>query len=116
MLSSDKNVETIAQLVEIIKHYLGRQKEYLKLDVIDKIVRLLTFAALVIVFVLILVAIMMYLSFALAFWLASYTGTALAFLVVGGIHILLMIVIFIFRKEWIEKPLVRFLVNLMLGN
>ena len=116
MLSSDKNVETIAQLVEIIKHYLGLQKEYLKLDVIDKIVRLLTFAALVIVFVLILVAIMMYLSFALAFWLASYTGTALAFLVVGGIHLLLIIVIFIFRKKWIEKPLVRFLANLLLGN
>ena len=116
MLSSDKNVETIAQLVEIIKHYLGLQKEYLKLDVIDKIVRLLTFAALVIVFVLILVAIMMYLSFALAFWLASYTGTALAFLVVGGIHLLLIIVIFIFRKKWIEKPLVRFLANLLLEN
>ena len=116
MLSSDKNVETIAQLVEVVKHYLGLQKEYLKLDIIDKIVRLLTFAALVIVFILILVAIMMYLSFALAFWLASYTGTALAFLVVGGIHLLLIIVIFIFRKKWIEKPLVRFLANLLLGN
>lgn len=116
MLSSDKNVETIAQLVEIIKHYLGLQKEYLKLDIIDKIVRLLTFAALAIVFVLVLVAVMMYLSFALAFWLASYTGTALAFLVVGGIHLLLIIVIFIFRKKWIEKPLVRFLANLLLGN
>ena len=116
MLSSDKNVETIAQLVEVVKHYLGLQKEYLKLDIIDKIVRLLTFAALAIVFVLVLVAVMMYLSFALAFWLASYTGTALAFLVVGGIHLLLIIVIFIFRKKWIEKPLVRFLANLLLGN
>lgn len=116
MLSSDKNVETIAQLAEIVKHYLGLQKEYLKLDVIDKIVRLLTFAALSIVFFLIVVGVAMFCSFALAFWLASYTGTALAFLVVGGIHILLMIVIFIFRKEWIEKPLVRFLANLLLGN
>ena len=41
MLSSDKNVETIAQLVEVLKHYLGLQKEYLKLDVIDKVVSLL---------------------------------------------------------------------------
>lgn len=30
MLSSDKNVETIAQLAEIVKHYLGIQTEYLK--------------------------------------------------------------------------------------
>ena len=41
MLSSDKNVETIAQLIEVLKHYLGLQTEYLKLDVIDKVVRLL---------------------------------------------------------------------------
>ena len=116
MLSSDKNVETIAQLVEIIKHYLGLQKEYLKLDIIDKIVRLLTFAALVVVFSLLLVAVLMYLSFAIAFWLASYMGTALAFLVVGGIHLLLIIIVFIYRKKWIEKPLVRFLANLLLEN
>ena len=116
MLSSDKNVETIAQLVEIIKHYLGLQKEYLKLDIIDKIVRLLTFAALVVVFSVLLVAVLMYLSCAIAFWLASYMGTALAFLVVGGIHLLLIIIVFIYCKKWIEKPLVRFLANLLLEN
>ena len=41
MLSSDKNVETIAQLIEVLKHYFELHKEYLKLDVIDKVVRLL---------------------------------------------------------------------------
>lgn len=44
MFSSDKNVETIGQLAEIIRHYIGLQKEYVKLDVIDKVVRLLTVA------------------------------------------------------------------------
>ena len=38
MFSNDKNVETIGQLVETIKHYIGLQKEYLKLDVVDKVV------------------------------------------------------------------------------
>ena len=116
MLSSDKNVETIAQLVEIIKHYLGLQKEYLKLDIIDKIVRLLTFAALVVVFSVLLVAVLMYLSFAIAFWLASYMGTALAFLVVGVLHLLLILLVFFNRHAWIEKPLVRFFANLLLNN
>ena len=54
MLSSDKNVETIAQLVEVLKHYFGLQKEYVKLDIIDKVVRLLTAAALALVFFLLL--------------------------------------------------------------
>ena len=37
MLSSDKSVETIAQLIEVLKNYIGLQKEYVKLDVIDKV-------------------------------------------------------------------------------
>ena len=40
MFSSDKNVESIAQLVESVKSYVGLQGEYLKLDVIQKVVRL----------------------------------------------------------------------------
>ena len=42
MFSNDKNIETIGQLVEVIKHYIGLQNEYLRLDVIEKIVRLIT--------------------------------------------------------------------------
>lgn len=116
MLSSDKNVETIAQLIEVLKHYLGLQTEYVKLDVIDKVVRLLTAATLAILFFLILVAVLMYLSFAIAFWLGSYMGTAKAFFLVGGLHLLILVLFMVFRKSWIEKPLVRFLAGLLLSK
>ena len=36
MLSSDQNVETIAQLIEAVKHWLGLQAEFVKLDVVDR--------------------------------------------------------------------------------
>lgn len=116
MLSSDKNVETIAQLIEVLKHYLGLQTEYVKLDAIDKVVRLLTAATLAVIFFLILIAVFMYFSFAVAFWLSTYTGMATAFLIVSGFHVLLLILFFIFRKPWIEKPLVRFLAGLLLSK
>jgi hypothetical protein len=112
MLSSDKNVETIAQLVEVIKHYLWLQKEYLKFDVIDKVVRLLTAATLAIIFFLIVIAVTMFLSFALPHWLSAYIGISKAFLLVAGLHALILALFVVFRKAWIEKPLVRFLVNL----
>ena len=35
MFSNDKNIETIAQLVEAIKDYVELQKDYLKLDVAE---------------------------------------------------------------------------------
>ena len=114
MLSSDKNVETIAQLIEVLKHYLGLQTEYLKLDVVDKVVRLLTAAALATVFFLIIIAVLMFFSFAFAYWLANYTGTALAFFIVAMLHLVVFIVFVIFRKDWIQKPLVHFLASLFL--
>lgn len=116
MLSSDKNVETFAQLIEVLKHYLGLQTEYVKLDVIDKVVRLLTAAALAILFFFIIIAVLMFFAFALAFWLSTYTGHALAFLIVGLIHLLLFIVVFSYRKAWFEKPLVHFLAALLLSK
>ena len=116
MLSSDKNVETIAQLIEVLKHYLGLQTEYVKLDVVDKVVRLLTAAALAIIFFFIIITVLMFFSFALAFWLANFISTAAAFAVVAVIHLLLFLIITHFRKPWIEKPLVHFLATLLLSK
>ena len=116
MLSSDKNVENIAQLIEVLKHNLGLQTEYVKLAMIDKVVRLVTAAALAIVFILVIAACLTYLSFAIALWLATFTGTALAFLIVSLLYLLLFILFIIFRKPWIEKPLVRFLSGLLLSK
>ena len=116
MLSSDKNVESIAQLIEVLKHYLGLQSEYVKLDVIDKVVRLLKAAALAILFFFILVAVLMYFSFALAFWLSSYMGFTKAFLIVAVLHLLIFILFIVYRKTWIEKPLVRFLADILLSK
>ena len=114
MLSSDKNVENIGQLAELLKHYLGLQTEYVKLDVIDKVVRLLTAAALAILFFLLIIAVMLFLSFAVAYWLGQ--RMAPAFCVIGGFHLLLLFLFFVYHEKWIERPLVRFLANLLLSK
>jgi hypothetical protein len=116
MLSSDKNVETFAQLIEIVKHYLGLQAEYVKLDVIDKVVRLITGAALAIVFCFLIIALALFMSFALAFWLSNFIGMGWSFLIITIFHLILFFVIISKRKDWIEKPLVRFLADVFLGK
>jgi hypothetical protein len=116
MLSNDKNVESIAQLIEILKHYLGLQTEYVKLDVIDKVVRLLKAATLAVLFFFITIAVLMYFSFAVAFWLSAYIGVAWAFLIVSVFHLLIFILFIICRKSWIEKPLVHFLASILLSK
>lgn len=115
MLSSDKSVETIAQLVEVLKNYIGLQKEFVKLDVIDKMVRLITAIAIAIVFIILGVAVLTYLSFAIVHWLEPLTGMGLAFFLVAVMYLLVLIMVCAFRKSWIERPLVRFLANVLLN-
>jgi len=115
MLSSDKNVESIAQLIEVLKHYLGLQTEYVKLDVIDKVVRLLTAATLAVLFFFISIAMLMCFSFAAAFWLSAYIGFAKAFLIISLLHLLIFLLFIFRRKAWIERPLVRLLASILLS-
>jgi hypothetical protein len=115
MLSSDKNVENIGQLVQLLKNYVELQKEYLKLDVIDKIVRLITALTLTIVLLLLGIAVLFYLSFACVYWLEPLTGTALAFFIIAIFFLALLLLVFLNRKTWIERPLVRFLAGVLLN-
>ena len=117
MFSNDKNVETIAQLVEVLKHYIGLQSEYMKLDVIEKVVRLLTVITIMVVFCIILLISLIYLSFAAAFALQTLVGSLIwAFLIVGGGYLLLLIFFILLRRSLIERPLVRFLGSLLMSK
>ena len=115
MLSSDKNVETIAELIEVLKHYLGLQTEYIKFDVIDKVVRLLTATALAILLFLIIIAVLLFFWTAIAFWLSGFMGHTMAFFLVSGLHLLVLFMFIVFRKAWIERPLVKFLAGLLMS-
>jgi hypothetical protein len=116
MLSSDQNVETIAELVEVVKHYLGLQTEYVKLDVIDKVVRLLTTATLTILIFLILVVVMLFVSLGVASWLTPHTGTTAACFLVAAMDGVILLLVYAFRKPWIERPLVRYLARLLMND
>ena len=115
MFSNDKNVETIGQLVEVLKHYIGLQSEYMKLDVVDKVVRLLTVFTMSVVLIALFAMAAIYLSFAAAYALADVVGsTALAFCIVAGAYLFLLVLFVIFRHQWIERPLVKFLASILM--
>lgn len=116
MFSSDMNIETITQLVETVKHYIGLQSEYAKLDVIDKIVRLLTGIAVLVVFFTVFAFLLIYLSFALAYALAPALGMALAFCAVAAVYLVLLVIFVANRQKWIERPLVRFFANILFSK
>ena len=112
MFSNDRNIETIGQLIESLKHYIGLQQQYIKLDVVDKIVQLITAITIAAIIVVLLMLACIYLSFAVSYSLSSIVGNVIAFSIVGGSYLVLLF----FRHQWIEKPLVRFLANLLLDK
>jgi len=114
LFSNDQNIETIGQLVEVLKHYIGLQSEYMKLDVVDKVVRLLTAITMVIVFSVLLILALIYLSFAAATALTPLVGMPLAFTIVAGAYLFILILVWTSRHQLIEKPLVQFLTSLLM--
>ena len=102
MFSNDKNIETIGQLVETLKHYATLQSEYIKLDVVEKTVRLLTVITMTVIISLLVILMLIYLSFAAASALAPWVGEAVGFLIVAGAYFLLLLLFITFpslRKE-----------------
>ena len=116
MFSNDKNIETIGQLVEVTKHYIGLQTRYAKLDVMIKIVRLLTVATMTLLLCVLLMLALIYMSFAAAYALGTIWGNAMAFCAVSAFYIVLLVMFVCFRKQWIEKPLVHFLSSILLND
>ncbi|NPD91339.1 phage holin family protein [Xylanibacter muris] len=116
MLSSDKNVELIAQLIETLRSYLKTQKEYIKFDVTEKTVRLLTAMALAVTMLILVIAVLFYFSFAFIYMLEPHLGTAGSFAAVGGFFLLMLILVILFRKSWIERPIIKILANILLNK
>ncbi|MBP5258965.1 MAG: phage holin family protein [Prevotella sp.] len=115
MFSNDRNIETIGQLVEVVKHYLGLQTEYVKLDVIEKVVRLLTVATITIILSALFMVIMIFLSLAAAAAIAKLTGGMIsAWCIVALFYFIILILVLVYRKRLIERPLVNFLATLLM--
>lgn len=113
MFSNDKNIEKLAQLIEKVKEYLGMQQELLQLNTIDKVVRILTTLVLTIILSFFLLLVVIFLSFSAAFALAAVMPSALAFLTVAAVYLLLFILVYSNRRKWIQEPLIRMFANLL---
>ena len=115
MFSSDKNVETLSQLIEMVKHNVELRKEYAQLNIVEKVVRMFSFTALSLIIAIIISAIILFLSVAFAVWLSQFTGLAMSLLIVALIYLLVLVVFYISRKSLIERPLVKYLSRMLLN-
>ena len=114
MFSNDKNIETISQLVQLIKHSIGLQGEYLKLDIMEKTVRIITALLLFAILTLIIIAILFFLSLSAAIAMGQAIGYPAAFGIIAAFYIIVFILFLSSRRSWIERPLIRFITSLLM--
>ena len=91
MLSSDKNVATIVELVAELKTYFELKKDYLKVDLVEKVVKLVTALAVAVTLLIITVAVLFYFSMAAVYWMAPFVGQAAAFAIMASFFLLLLV-------------------------
>jgi len=117
MFADDKSIDTLQQLFFEFKKYLKLQKEYTKLEVTEKLSILLSALILLSVVVTLGMVALFYLSFALAYILDPLVGGLMvSFSIIACFHILLILLIVIFRKQLIINPMVSFIAGLFFDN
>lgn len=114
MFSNDQNIEYIAQFVEEVKRWFDLRTKYTRLTVVDKIVRIITSLILIMAISVILVLFLFFISYAAANFLGKvFESVPLGFLFVGCVYLLMLIIVYNARHVLIERPLVRFLMNIL---
>lgn len=116
MISEDKNVESLMQMIETTREYLIQQEEYLKLSATDKIVRLMSAMILAIILFVILIAVMFHLSMAAVEWMTTFIGRAEAYAIAAFAFALMAICVYLLRKKCIERPLTVFMTGILLNK
>lgn len=117
MFGIEDYTESLRKFWQETKSYLELQKEYLTLDAAEKLIVLLSAAALGAICLVIGAMALFFLLFALAAWVGQLSGSvALGFLIMGVVLLLLMAIVYFKRKQWIIQPLARLVVGLFVRD
>ena len=116
MFSSDRNIETISQLIVEIKRYVELRAECLQIDIVSKMSRLFTAIILFVVLFMLSALAVMFMSMAAAALAPIVGGMATAYAIIVVVYIIIGIVILCNRKKWIEAPIAGFLADLFLND
>lgn len=113
VLSSDKNVEMIAGFVEESKKWATQRKELTKADIAHKLTETFTVLALITVSTFLITLVLVCFSFAAVYFLSIYLGSlALSFLCISCFYVIVLWIVYLKRKSWIEAPLKAFFLSI----
>ena len=115
MFADDRSFEKLQQLFLEFKKYLELQKEYTQLEITEKLSKLLSMLLLVMLVIVLCVVVLFHLSFTLVYVMAPLVGGLTAsYALIAGFHVLLILLLVLFRRKLIINPTVKFVAGLLL--
>ena len=115
MFSNSKNIESIGKLLLEFKKYLELQKEFVKLDATEKMTVILSAILIVTVLLLLGSIVLLFLTFALAYYLGDVLGSlSLGFGLISAFILLLTVIFYLNRNRMVIQPMARFMTKLII--
>lgn len=106
--------ELFKRLLDQVKVYLNLRIDFLRLYVAENLIKFFSSLALWLVIFFFLFFVLVFGSFAFAYWFGELTGRwSVGFLIIAGIYLLLSVLIYAFRKVIIVKPFTKLIISQM---
>lgn len=112
----NKITDDLREMITQGTNWAKLEIEYLKLTAAEKIIILISMMVIGAVCLLLILPVILMFLFALAQVFIGFMPKALAYITVGGILLLILGVILIFKKELVINPVAKFISKLLLDN
>lgn len=117
LFTSEQLTNRLEQLFHEGRQYWDLQKQYLSLHATEVLTRLLSMLVLLIVLILVGSMVLLFGSFAVAYWLGELLdSTLLGFAIIAGLLLVMSLLVYANRKSWIYIPITTFVVKLLVSS
>ena len=113
-MDSVRTEQQYSRLLNDVQQWLSLRGEQAKLIVADKVARVLGLVVMSLCVGLLVLVGLVFFGIALAGWLGAYMHPALGYCIVGGVYVLLIVTLIVFRKALIIRPFVTALCAIIL--
>lgn len=114
---TERSTKSFQGLIYECKKYINLQKEYLTLELIEKLSAVFSTLILILVVVILGMVVLFYLSFSLAYLLEPHVGGLTnSYLIISGIILLIALLVYFLRKQLIITPILNFIAKLFYND
>jgi len=113
-IADEQTTSQFTRLFEQVRDYLTMQKDLLSLNSVQVLTRLLSMILLWTVLLLVGSLVILFASFAIAYWLGNLLESeVLGFIIVAGVLLLSACIFYLNRRAWVFAPITGFMVSLL---